>query len=181
MKKNIRKKDSAKQGKTKPPEKSGESQSRRSFLKRLWAGLGVFAGIEFIAAVFAFLFSGKRNLEYKPKQLVTAGNVNSFKPNSVTPFRGGRFYLVRLPDSGFIALSLRCTHLGCSVAWEEKNNRFICPCHSSSFDITGEVQNPPAPKALDYYPVFIEQGIVKVDVGIKKERQRFLKDQVVYV
>ncbi len=39
----------------------------------------------------------------------------------------------------------------------------MCPCHSSSFDITGEVLSPPAPRALDLHPVRIENGIVKVD------------------
>jgi cytochrome b6-f complex iron-sulfur subunit len=93
---------------------------------------------------------------------------------------GGRFYLARQADGGFIALSLRCTHLGCSVSWEENRNRFICPCHSSSFDISGEVMNAPAARALDYYPVFIENGIVKVDIGTLKERNTFRKDQLVY-
>jgi cytochrome b6-f complex iron-sulfur subunit len=47
--------------------------------------------------------------------------------------------------------------------------------------MNGDVQNPPAPKALDYYPVIIENGLVKVDVGTKVERERYSKDQIVYV
>lgn len=157
-------------------------QSRREFLNKLWKGLGVVAVIEFIAVFFGFLFSGKSEDENKkPKQLFDAGSISSFQKNSVTVFRGGRFYLVRLDDGGFLALSLRCTHLGCSINWEEDKKRFICPCHSSAFYINGEVQNPPAPNALDYFPVLIENGIVKVDVGTKLERSRFDKSQVTYV
>jgi cytochrome b6-f complex iron-sulfur subunit len=158
------------------------TESRRTFLNKLWKGLAILAGIEFTAVIFGFLFSGKgEKKSYTPKQLIEAGPVNSFEANSVTVFRGGRFYLSRLEDGGFIALSLRCTHLGCSVEWEEDKKRFICPCHSSAFSMNGDVQNPPAPKALDYYPVIVEKGIIKVDVGTKLERDRFSKEQIVYV
>jgi cytochrome b6-f complex iron-sulfur subunit len=100
--------------------------------------------------------------------------------NTVSAFMGGRFYLARQQDGGFIALSLRCTHLGCAISWEENRKRFICPCHSSAFDISGDVLNPPAARALDYYPVLIENGIVKVDIGTLKERNAFRKDQLTY-
>lgn len=156
-------------------------ESRRKFLKKVWAGLGILAGIEFAIVIFGFLFSGKGNKNvYVPKQMIEAGPVNSFQPNTVTVFRGGRFYLTRLEDGGFIANSLRCTHLGCSIEWEEEKKRFICPCHSSAFAMNGDVQNPPAPKALDYYPVIIENGMIKVDIGTKLQRERYSKDQIVY-
>ena len=157
-------------------------QSRREFLNKFWKGLGVVAVIEFTAVFFGFLFSGKSEDENKkPKQLFDAGNINSFQNNSVTVFRGGRFYLVRLDDGGFLALSLRCTHLGCSIEWEDDKNRFICPCHASAFEINGNVQNPPAPSALDYFPVIIQNGNVMVDIGTKLKRNRFSKDQAAYV
>jgi cytochrome b6-f complex iron-sulfur subunit len=77
-------------------------------------------------------------------------------------------------------VSLRCTHLGCAISWEEDKKRFICPCHASAFEITGEVINPPAPKALDYYPILISNGLVMVDVGSRRERDKFNKDQITY-
>jgi cytochrome b6-f complex iron-sulfur subunit len=157
-------------------------ESRRNFLKKLWMGLGLLAGAEFIGVMAGFLFTGKGNEEKtEVRKLIEAGPVDSFKLDSVTPFRGGRFFLARLGDGGFIAISLRCTHLGCSINWEEDKKLFICPCHASSFNINGDVLNPPAPKALDYYPVIIEKGIVKVDVGTRKEREKFIKDQLTYV
>jgi hypothetical protein len=42
------------------------------------------------------------------------------------------------------------------------------------------VLNPPAAKALDYYPVIIENGIVKVDIGTLVGRSSFRKDQLQY-
>lgn len=166
--------------KTESPEDKVES--RRNFLKKLWMGLGLLAGAEFIGVISGFLFTGKGNKDkIEARKLIEAGLVDSFKPDSVTPFRGGRFFLARLSDGGFIAISLRCTHLGCSINWEEDKKLFICPCHASSFNINGDVLNPPAPKALDYYPVIIENGIVKVDVGTRREREKFIKDQLTYV
>ena len=47
--------------------------------------------------------------------------------------------------------------------------------------MNGDIQNPPAPKALDYYPITIEKGIIKVDVGTKIQRDRFSIEQIVYV
>jgi cytochrome b6-f complex iron-sulfur subunit len=154
--------------------------TRRDFLSRLWKGLGIIAALEVIGFITAFIISGKSRNVSSPKQLVEAGPVDSFGLNSVTAFMGGRFYLARLADAGFIALSLRCTHLGCAVSWEEEKKRFICPCHSSAFDISGEVLNPPAIRALNYYPVLIENGIVKVDTGTLKERKTSGKDQFTY-
>jgi len=42
------------------------------------------------------------------------------------------------------------------------------------------VLNPPAARALDYYPVLIENGIARVDIGTLKERKTFRKDQLTY-
>jgi cytochrome b6-f complex iron-sulfur subunit len=180
-KKKIEKQKPDKQQVVKTESPEDKIESRRAFLKKWWMGLGILAGAEFLGVVTGFLFSGKgKNKETEAKKLIETGPVDSFKPNSVTPFRGGRFFLARLEDGGFIAISLRCTHLGCSINWEEDKKRFICPCHASAFNIKGDVLNPPAPKALDYYPVIIENGVVKVDVGTRRQREKFNKDQLTF-
>ena len=50
-------------------------------------------------------------------------------------------------ESGFTALSLVCTHLGCTV--ESKPEGFTCPCHGSRFDPQGQVLRGPAQKPLN--------------------------------
>jgi cytochrome b6-f complex iron-sulfur subunit len=159
---------------------TSDSLNRRDFFKTAWKGLGILAALEVLGVITGFMFSGKNRNNTAPKRLLEAGPADSFGLNTVSAFMGGRFYLARQKDGGFIALSLRCTHLGCSVSWEEDKKRFICPCHSSVFDISGEVLNPPAARALDYYPVLIENGVVKVDIGTLKERNTFRKDQLIY-
>ncbi len=49
-------------------------------------------------------------------------------------------------EKGFIALSLVCTHLGCTV--EKKGQDFACPCHGSRYDENGKVIHGPADKPL---------------------------------
>jgi cytochrome b6-f complex iron-sulfur subunit len=154
--------------------------TRRDFFGLAWKGLGILVAVETAGMVAAYFFSGMNKNASPPRQLLEAGPLDSFPVNSVSAFMGGRFYLARQQDGGFIALSLRCTHLGCSISWEEDKKRFICPCHSSAFDIRGEVLNPPASRALDYYPVLIENGMVKVDIGTLKERKTSGKDQFTY-
>jgi cytochrome b6-f complex iron-sulfur subunit len=49
-------------------------------------------------------------------------------------------------QNGFSALSLVCTHLGCTV--QQKDNGFACPCHGSQYDANGNVLRGPAQKSL---------------------------------
>ncbi|MDM8526722.1 Rieske 2Fe-2S domain-containing protein [Anaerolineales bacterium HSG24] len=158
---------------TTPPE-----ATRRDFLKMAWAGLGTLAIAE--AGLMSAMFMLPRVGEGEFGGLITAGEVESFPPNSVTPFTQGRFYISRLEDGGFLALYRKCTHLGCTVPWEQTDNQFFCPCHASAFDERGDVLNPPAPRALDLFTVIIEDGIVMVDTGSLTERDRFDPSQVVY-
>ncbi len=157
------------------------SPSRRSFLNILWAALGILALLELIFMVFTYL--GRRkpgdSAEQKEK-VINAGNIDKYPVSSVTANIMGKFYLCRMEDGGFIALSSKCTHLGCTVPWDDKEKRFICPCHGSTFDITGAVIISPAPRPLNMYPVHIENNTITVDTGKVIKRDEFLKSQLVY-
>ena len=158
-----------------------DKSTRRNFLTRLWVILGFVALAEFIAVAIAFLRPGKSNaLKDRIDPVVTGGSVDNFARSSVTAFVRGRFYLARLEDGGFLALSTKCTHLGCTLPWVEKQQKFVCPCHASAFDIAGNVISAPAPRALDIFKVFIENNVVKVNTGMRQKRSEFKKEQVVY-
>jgi cytochrome b6-f complex iron-sulfur subunit len=150
---------------------------RRSFLGLAWLGIGVVALGEAALIVASFL-KPRRTDAKGGSSLVVAGPSDAFALGSVTAFPAGKFYLVRLQDGGFLALHRQCTHLGCSVPWDEASGRFACPCHASSFDLRGDVLAPPAPRPLDLFAVRIENGIVKVDVSTPIRRSAFDPSQV---
>jgi cytochrome b6-f complex iron-sulfur subunit len=158
-----------------------KSASRRDYLTTAWKALGLVAVVECAGVVAAFLWPRARGEGESRSAIIDAGPVAEFTPSSVTAFAKGHFYLVRLVDGGFLALSARCSHLGCSVPWDEKTNTFRCPCHASVFDMNGDVNSPPAPRALDLFPVRIEAGVVKVDTRSRIQRQRFERSQVTYL
>ncbi|MCP4757235.1 MAG: Rieske (2Fe-2S) protein [Proteobacteria bacterium] len=162
-------------------DRPGKILSRRSFLNTVWIGLGFVALGEFAWIGASFFKPRKSRTDLKSEKFVEVGAVGDFAPGTVTPFRHGGFYLSRLENGGFLALSSRCSHLGCAVTWNPESERFECPCHSSVFDIKGEVVRPPAPRALDYFPVVVENNGVKVYTGEKMKRRRFLQRQVTKV
>lgn len=159
------------------PEQLPSDPPRRRFLGKLWLGLGGLAAAEFLWIVVDFL-RPRAPLKADESSIIIAGPVDLFEPNTVTAFQRGKFYLSRLQDGGFLALSRECTHLGCTVPWIEDEGRFVCPCHSSSYDGMGQVLDPPAPRPLDFFPVRIENGIVKVDITKPLRRKSFDQTQV---
>ncbi len=54
-------------------------------------------------------------------------------------------------DGTLTKRSAVCTHMGCIVEWNQKEQIWVCPCHGSRFDKHGHVVNGPA--ASDLSPV----------------------------
>ncbi len=90
-----------------------------------------------------------------PKQVVIRAvrrDAWTLHPNDVI----GRVWLVRRKDGQVDAFTTICPHLGCSVNFEDKLRRFICPCHGGTFQLSGERLSEqqlgaanPAPRGLD--------------------------------
>ena len=152
--------------------------NRRNFLQIVWGAVGGLVALEIGGISLAYM--QPRLAEGEFGNLITAGEVDVFPPGSVTHISNGRFYLTRLEDGGFLALYQRCTHLGCSVPWDQAEGKFICPCHNSQFTADGNVLNPPAPRPLDLFPVTIQDGMVKVDTSAPITRKDFDPSQAVY-
>lgn len=161
----------------------GESNkvSRRSFIKALWIALISISLLEIAGATIAFLTSGGRKAStYKKQDLKVLGKLEDIQNGSVTAFRSDKLYLVRMDDGGLLALSLQCTHLGCAITWNKDSGQFDCPCHASSFNRGGDVISPPAPRALDIYPLTIEGGQVKANLSKTIKRNSYSKSQLTY-
>jgi cytochrome b6-f complex iron-sulfur subunit len=155
-------------------------KQRRNFLSRMTRVLGGVAILQAGWVALSALLPDKHKAALSAGTGVQiAGPVERFSPGSVTPFAEGKFFLARLDDGGFLALHRKCTHLGCSVPWDAKEQRFTCPCHASAFDIRGDIVNAPAPRPLDLFEVTIEDGVVSVDTSRPVRRQGFEPGQVV--
>jgi len=97
--------------------------------------------------------------------LADPGSVKSKQPSYV-PGTAAR----ALRDEYIVMIGI-CTHLGCSPTYrpevapvdlgEDWNGGFYCPCHGSTFDLSGRVyKNKPAPTNLDIPPHFYESDSV---------------------
>ena len=70
-------------------------------------------------------------------------------------------FMKRSGDS-VVAFKPACTHLGCRVKFQDKKQRYFCPCHGAVFDNEGERVSGPQPRALDQYETKVENGRVFV-------------------
>jgi len=65
-------------------------------------------------------------------------------------------WVVKTSSNRVVAFAPQCTHLGCAYHWDERNHHFLCPCHTSTFGIDGNVLSGPAPRPLDRYAVRVK-------------------------
>jgi len=116
--------------------------TRRDFLKLVRDG---FLYLSAALATGGLL----RFLSYAPaseqKTEFDLGSVDDYPVGSRTSIPEIPALLIHA-ESGFTALSLTCTHLGCTL--EPNDNGFACPCHNSAFDAEGNVTHGPAVKPL---------------------------------
>ena len=116
--------------------------SRRDFLKLTRDGFLYLSGALALGGLLRFL---SYQTEPAPQTEFDLGPATNFPLNS-------RTLLAEIPavllhtESGFSALSLVCTHLGCTV--EQKTDGFTCPCHGSRYTKDGKVTRGPAEQPL---------------------------------
>lgn len=58
-----------------------------------------------------------------------------------------------------VALSTRCTHLGCTLTFNRRTSRLRCPCHGSHFDLDGFPAGGPATQPLVPIPLQRRDGV----------------------
>jgi len=151
---------------------SGASAARRQFLARISILFGSSGAALVAIPSVAFLLG----LRKTPQVWRTVGKLGDFKIGSTVnvsfqdssplPWSGvtahTAAWLRRLNEQQFVAFSMNCTHLGCPVRWLDSANLFMCPCHGGVFYADGEVASGPPPKALNQYPVRVDNGEVQI-------------------
>lgn len=157
---------------TEPP----ENEPRRSFLTSMGAVVvGAFASLVPLAASATALLDPLRGrgqnsemvlvtklsavpADGTPKKFtVRQDRVDAWSTKANTPV--GAVYLRRSGDA-VAALNVVCPHAGCFVGLDDDRGGFGCPCHNSSFDLQGAVNDPssPSPRDMDTLEVEVRNG-----------------------
>lgn len=144
--------------------------------RRAWMGLawGAFsaASAAALAATGRFMFPNVLN---EPPQQFKAGFPNEYGEGVDERWKE-KFgvWIVRTPDdivarsSGFYALLVTCTHLGCTPNYLSAEAKFKCPCHGSGFRTTGINFEGPAPRPLERARVVLaDDGQLLIDKSRK--------------
>ncbi len=108
-----------------------------------------------------------------------ADDYTATEPPELNP--AGKFYVVKTDDpppvaegetlaqQGIIAIYQVCTHLGCLIPFQEAENRFICPCHGSTFERNSRYVRGPATRNLDQFVVEVApDGTIAVNTGQRR-------------
>jgi cytochrome b6-f complex iron-sulfur subunit len=120
---------------------------------------------QFITKLALLLGSGGLLLRYlsprssRKRQVLVSCASADVPHNGALVFQKERLALLR-DGSGLFALSLVCTHLGCTVA--VTSSGLSCPCHGSRFDRQGRVLTGPADRPLFRMRVEEKDGIIEV-------------------
>jgi Rieske Fe-S protein len=68
-------------------------------------------------------------------------------------------------DQGTLrAFAITCPHLGCSYAFDDGKQHFVCPCHGSEFALDGRVLHGPATSPLSHLTWQTGPGANEIDV-----------------
>ena len=120
---------------------------------------------QFITTLALLLASGGLLFRYltprsnKKRQVLVSCASADVPQSGALVFQDERLALLR-DHSGLYALSLVCTHLGCTVTVSAHG--LACPCHGSLFDRQGRVLKGPADRALRRLKVAEHEGLIEV-------------------
>jgi menaquinol-cytochrome c reductase iron-sulfur subunit len=159
-----------------PEEVTASVAARRSFLRTLLVSVGglVSATLAFPLVRFATFPLRARgdetswsdvgkidefaSLAEPAVRTITVERTDGWRSSAVQ----NGVYVVPGESGKLRVLSSVCPHLGCSLRWVDKKDRFICPCHGGTFTKAGvHVAGPPL-RAMDELESKVEDGVLKV-------------------
>jgi len=92
--------------------------------------------------------------------LATAGGMVAVHPAGLRK----PIMVLRGENAQFTVLSMKCTHLGCTVRWDNDKQNIVCACHGSRFTDTGAVLKGPAKEGLSAYRWSFEELVLRIQV-----------------
>jgi menaquinol-cytochrome c reductase iron-sulfur subunit len=88
----------------------------------------------------------------------------------------GSVFLSQDAQGQITCFNTRCPHLGCTVGYDDKEQRYFCPCHESAFSLDGKRSNDIPPRDMDRLECHEEADgtirvrYVKYRAGIKEQK-----------
>lgn len=152
-----------------------ENEEKKGKSRREMIAVGSAFGLMGLAAVgtggalFKYMFPV---VSYGTPQkfLVPVGDIPEVGDELI--FEDQKVILRRQSKNEIAAISLVCTHLGCTVNRVETG--FQCPCHGSQYDSDGIVVGGPAPKTLHWLQIKKVPGNqIEIDTGTSLPEQTF--------
>lgn len=148
--------------------------SRRKVLAALFWVLAGTGGAASLGVAGRFLVG--LSLEPEKRNWVDATSMDSLPPGSTQRFtysvramdawrqtqQSGVVFARREADGEVTVFDATCTHLGCTVRWDDDAQHFACPCHAGFFAPDGGVIAGPPPAPLRRLEAKVEDGTLKV-------------------
>lgn len=144
---------------------TGEQSSKRQFLKQVLWGAGAAYLFAPVYGVWRYLRSpSEHRMPIAPLSLSAQFLEGTLKETGHDVIRfGDKNVLIRREKDGHLsAFNLRCTHAGCTVEWQAKKEKFVCPCHGAEFDRDGAVAKLPATLPLEQLTIRLEGATVRL-------------------
>jgi len=133
----------------------GSGVPRRRFLNGFLGGSFSALAAAVVYPVVRFI-SPPRVAEAVTNQ-VLAGKVAELaeKQWKIFPFGSDAGILIQTGPEEYRAFAAMCTHLSCTVQFEQDSNRIWCACHNGWYDLSGRNISGPPPHPLEQYEVNI--------------------------
>jgi Rieske Fe-S protein len=129
------------------------AHERRNLIRWLLSGGFTASILSFIYPVIKFVMPPAI-----PEAVVNelaAGKVQDLKPHSakIVKFGSRPVLLIRVNETEWKALSAICSHLNCTVQFQEPRQQIWCACHNGFYDLNGRVVSGPPPRPLEEFVV----------------------------
>ena len=129
------------------------AEGRRTIMQWLLRG-------GFTASIVSFVYHALRFMNPPPVPEASvneapAGKVGDMKVNSakIVKFGSRPALLMRVGENEFRAVSAVCTHLNCTVQYQDASRQVWCACHNAFYDTNGKVLSGPPPAPLEEFAV----------------------------
>ena len=135
------------------PGRGAVRPSRRGFLNGFLGAVSTALGAAVVYPVIRFL--SPPHVPEAVTNQVLAGKVSELAQTKwkIFPFGSKPGLLIQTSPGEYRAYDGTCTHLSCTVQYEDESQRIWCACHNGWYDLTGKNIAGPPPRPLETYDV----------------------------